>query len=190
MTRVAHQSQNYDTLTRTEALRERGYPPEVVNGNGSAVAKPLPAEVLVPEVLAPGVTVAESGDAEIRRCSECGGPIPSSSTPTERRARRRARTNERCASAGSRNRERSPRKRAGLTAEGGPKRGAANAASLLSEPGTQAARAAPATTPELNLCGLLESLAGQLGAGWKAEVALSEVTLSWRPAPSGQGAAN
>ncbi len=37
---------------------------------------------------------------------------------------------------------------------------------------------------EPNLFGLLESLAGQLGPGWKAQVALSEVTICWRPGGS------
>ena len=153
---MVNQSQPWDTLTRTEALKERGYPPEIVNGNGSAVAPPQPAEVAVP---------AEHSDGEGRRCSECGGPIPLEFHTNRKTCSRACSDHREARQSGSRSRER------GRNAPN-PKSGVRNLAAP--QPDREAR----------NLCRLLESLAGQLSPAWQAQLELSEVILSWRPASS------
>ena len=107
----------------------------------------------MPEVLAPGVPVAESSDAEGRRCSECGGPIPLEFHTNRKTCSTACSDRREVRQSGSRSRQRSPRKRAGLTAAGGE------------EPSIKASRAAPATVEEPDLFGLLASLASRGLAG-------------------------
>jgi hypothetical protein len=59
---------------------------------------------------------------------------------------------------------------------GGKRASARRATAVDDSPGPVTRSAQP------NLCDLLEGLAGQVGPGWQAQVALSGVTLTWRPA--------
>jgi hypothetical protein len=146
----------YGTMTQSEVLRSRGYPAELVSGNG-AVARLEPAAVAVAEA------TAES-DEEGRRCSECHRPVPA-----EFPARRTT-----CSPACSGRREK--RQRTARSSRSG-----ASSVARRSAPSTVAEPVV--AVPRSNLFGLLENLAGQLGPGWSAEVAAIGITLTWRPVP-------
>lgn len=81
---VVHPKQVWDTMTRTEVMKARGYSDEVVSGNGAVARLEPPAEPLSAEIgqehlpispPLPGAMPAESSD-EFRVCCECQVPIP------------------------------------------------------------------------------------------------------------------
>lgn len=60
------------TPTRRQLLELRGYPADVVNGNGHS---PAPPELESGPAVARDLPTESNGSVDPRACSECGGPI-------------------------------------------------------------------------------------------------------------------
>ena len=96
VTRVDHDDGGrVDTMTRTETLKARGYPDEIINGNGNGHG---PAELVQQVVL---------DEPESPACSVCSGPIP----PARARAGSRTCDDPECIRSAKRARQRAATER-------------------------------------------------------------------------------